>query len=213
MAWEIRRNAVWRCGGVFLRCDRCSRRCTRLYLPRVDPDLARRTCWGLTHESRSRRNYKDTLYGRGRIRPDVGRDASRSRIPGAARTTGRPARALASANAPSGASTSRVPVSVGRPTRKMPLTRSHACRERPSLRSTAPLQFARLLRNVALRSGTRGRRLESFRARRFTASHSVPLVCKTARAIVPESTVAPVLEIVWKFMVSPAMSTSMNERS
>src|SRR5688572_19979249 len=31
--WEIRHNAVWRRGRVFLRCTRCSLRCTRLYLP------------------------------------------------------------------------------------------------------------------------------------------------------------------------------------
>jgi hypothetical protein len=41
-----------------------SRRRPRLYLPRVDLDLACRRCWGLTYESRSRRNYKDTLHGR-----------------------------------------------------------------------------------------------------------------------------------------------------
>src|SRR5262245_2024095 len=31
--WEVRRNAVWRNGRVFLKCPRCGRRCTRLYLP------------------------------------------------------------------------------------------------------------------------------------------------------------------------------------
>jgi len=64
--WEIRPNSVWRGGRVFLRCRKCDRRCTGLYLPRADTSLARRRCWGLTYESRSRRNYKDTLYGRGR---------------------------------------------------------------------------------------------------------------------------------------------------
>jgi hypothetical protein len=31
--WEVRQNAVWRHGRVFLQCSRCKRRCTRLYLP------------------------------------------------------------------------------------------------------------------------------------------------------------------------------------
>lgn len=63
--WEVRHNAVWRRGRVFLLCSRCSRRCTRLYLPLADSWLACRRCWGLTYESRTLRNYKDTLWGRG----------------------------------------------------------------------------------------------------------------------------------------------------
>src|SRR4051812_48648683 len=31
--WEIRPNAIWRRGRVFLICPRCRLRCTRLYLP------------------------------------------------------------------------------------------------------------------------------------------------------------------------------------
>jgi hypothetical protein len=31
--WEVRANAVWRRGRVFLLCGQCLRRCTRLYLP------------------------------------------------------------------------------------------------------------------------------------------------------------------------------------
>jgi hypothetical protein len=50
--FEIRRNAVWRYGRVFLRCPRCSGRVTRVYLPRSDAGPACRRCWGLTYHSR-----------------------------------------------------------------------------------------------------------------------------------------------------------------
>ena len=66
-AWEIRRNAVWRRGRVFLRCPRCGGRCTRLYLPRADAGLACRRCWGLTYTSRTRQNYNDSPWGRGAL--------------------------------------------------------------------------------------------------------------------------------------------------
>lgn len=56
---EVVANAVWRCGRVFLRCPWCGGRCTRLYQPTSDAEIACRTCWGLTCESRTRRNYKD----------------------------------------------------------------------------------------------------------------------------------------------------------
>src|SRR5262245_10924647 len=59
-SWEIRQNAVWRAGRVFLICPRCGRRCTRLYLPGPDSWLACRRCWGLTYSSRTLRNYKDS---------------------------------------------------------------------------------------------------------------------------------------------------------
>jgi hypothetical protein len=39
--FEVRRNAVWRQGRIFLGCDYCSRRCTRLYMPCVDSPLNR----------------------------------------------------------------------------------------------------------------------------------------------------------------------------
>ena len=61
--WEVRQNAVWRLGRVFLRCPRCSGRCTRLYLPREDSWLACRKCWGLTYASRTLQNYKQTWWG------------------------------------------------------------------------------------------------------------------------------------------------------
>jgi len=65
--WEIRANAVWRRGRVFLGCPRCGRRCTRLYVPREDLGPACRRCWGLTYASRTLQNYKDSLWGRGAL--------------------------------------------------------------------------------------------------------------------------------------------------
>jgi len=65
--WEVHRNAVWRRGRVFLVCPSCSRRCTRLYVPVENRALACRSCWGLTYESRTLLNYKDSLYGRGAL--------------------------------------------------------------------------------------------------------------------------------------------------
>lgn len=56
--WEIRPNAVWRYGRVFLRCPRCTRAATRLYLPTAKAWLACRRCWGLSYTSRQHRNYK-----------------------------------------------------------------------------------------------------------------------------------------------------------
>jgi hypothetical protein len=63
--WQVRANAVWRCGRVFLTCPRCGRRCTRLYLPLPESWLACRRCWGLTYSSRTLLNYKDSPWGRG----------------------------------------------------------------------------------------------------------------------------------------------------
>jgi hypothetical protein len=65
--WEVRSNAVWRRGRVFLVCPRCSHRRTRLYLPRADSWLACRTCWGLTYASRTLLNYKESPWGRGKF--------------------------------------------------------------------------------------------------------------------------------------------------
>lgn len=62
---ELVPNRIWRAGRLFLRCPRCARRCTRLYLPLESSWLACRQCWGLTYDSRSISNYKDTLWGRG----------------------------------------------------------------------------------------------------------------------------------------------------
>jgi hypothetical protein len=64
-SWELRTNRVWRGGRLFLRCPRCHRRCTRLYVPLVTSSLACRVCWGLSYASRALRNYKDSLWGRG----------------------------------------------------------------------------------------------------------------------------------------------------
>jgi hypothetical protein len=50
---------------VFLKCARCERRCTRLYLPLATSSLACRRCWGLSYTSQQRYNYKDGLWGRG----------------------------------------------------------------------------------------------------------------------------------------------------
>ena len=65
--WEVRHNAVWRSGRVFLKCPQCGRRCTRLYLPLKTSGLACRRCWGLTYVSRALYNYRDSLWGRGMI--------------------------------------------------------------------------------------------------------------------------------------------------
>jgi hypothetical protein len=63
-SWEIRPNAVWRRGRIFLLCRSCARLCTRLYLPLEDSSLACRRCWGLTYSSQTLANYKESLYGR-----------------------------------------------------------------------------------------------------------------------------------------------------
>ena len=63
--WEVRQNAVWRHGRAFFRCSRCSRLCTRLYLPLPESSLACRRCFGLTYASRTLSNYKASLWGRG----------------------------------------------------------------------------------------------------------------------------------------------------
>jgi len=56
--FEIHENRVWRHGRVFLRCSRCSRLATRLYVPTETAWLACRRCWGLTYQSRTQNNYK-----------------------------------------------------------------------------------------------------------------------------------------------------------
>ena len=63
VAFEIRANSVWRHGRVFLRCSRCSRRATRLYVPTATSWAACRRCWGLTYQSRTQNNYKDSGGG------------------------------------------------------------------------------------------------------------------------------------------------------
>ena len=49
---------------VFLRCPQCRSRCTRLYLPLETSWPACRNCWGLTYQSRTLYNYKNSLWGR-----------------------------------------------------------------------------------------------------------------------------------------------------
>jgi hypothetical protein len=56
--WELRANAVWRFGRLFLRCPRCNRLATRIYVPTEESWAACRRCWGLTYESRQHGNYK-----------------------------------------------------------------------------------------------------------------------------------------------------------
>jgi hypothetical protein len=55
--YELRPNAVWRFGRVFLTCPRCRQRATRIYVPAIDTDPACRRCWGLTYESK-KANYR-----------------------------------------------------------------------------------------------------------------------------------------------------------
>lgn len=56
---ELRPNAVWRHGRLFLHCPHCGDRATRLYVPMGGLEPRCRSCWGLTYESRQRGNYKD----------------------------------------------------------------------------------------------------------------------------------------------------------
>ena len=63
--WELRANAVWRCGRLFLKCKSCFRRCTRLYLPLSHLALRCRACYGLSYNSQALNNYKNSLWGRG----------------------------------------------------------------------------------------------------------------------------------------------------
>jgi hypothetical protein len=59
VAFEVRANAVWRCGRLFLRCPCSGHRATRIYLPTANSWPACRCCCGLTYESRQHANYKD----------------------------------------------------------------------------------------------------------------------------------------------------------
>jgi hypothetical protein len=65
VTWELRPNAVWRRGRLFLWCLACRRRCTRLYLPLKDSWMGCRRCWGLSYQSRALLNYHDTPWLRG----------------------------------------------------------------------------------------------------------------------------------------------------
>ena len=64
---ELRPNAVWRFGRLFMRCPSCSRWRTRLYVPTKDASLMCRSCWGLTYTSRTLQNYKNSPVGRGQF--------------------------------------------------------------------------------------------------------------------------------------------------
>lgn len=67
LLWEVRDNAVWRHGRVFLNCPSCRRRCSRLYVPLRTSAPACRACWGLTYASKTLQNYKDSPLGRGAL--------------------------------------------------------------------------------------------------------------------------------------------------
>ena len=53
VAAEVVPNAVWRRGRLFLRCQHCRRRATRLYVPVVDVEPRCRRCWGLNYQCQS----------------------------------------------------------------------------------------------------------------------------------------------------------------
>src|SRR5262245_39477747 len=57
--WELRPNAVWRFGRVFLFCSICKRRVTRLYVPRCLLQARCRVCWGLSYPSQQN-SYRRT---------------------------------------------------------------------------------------------------------------------------------------------------------
>jgi hypothetical protein len=59
IVFEMRANAVWRFGRLFLHCPTCCRRVTRMYVVTTATPAMCRLCWGLTYESRQHRNYKD----------------------------------------------------------------------------------------------------------------------------------------------------------
>ena len=59
VAFELRANAVWRFGRLFLHCPTCCRLVTRIYVPTTEAPPRCRRCWGLSYESRQHRNYKD----------------------------------------------------------------------------------------------------------------------------------------------------------
>lgn len=50
---DVRPNAVWRRGRMFLGCPRCRRRVTRLYIPVAACEPRCRRCYGLNYESQS----------------------------------------------------------------------------------------------------------------------------------------------------------------
>jgi len=55
--FEVRANAVWRFGRVFLTCPMCGGRATRIYLPTSASPAGCRRCWGLSYDSR-KADYK-----------------------------------------------------------------------------------------------------------------------------------------------------------
>lgn len=56
-AWAVRAevlsNTVWSRGRLFLRCETCDQRATRLYVPVLGLDPRCRRCWGLSYVSQS----------------------------------------------------------------------------------------------------------------------------------------------------------------
>jgi hypothetical protein len=65
--WEIKAelvpNRVWHHGRLFIRCARCDRRATRLYVPVVGCDPRCRKCWGLSYQSQSWSYRPSALFG------------------------------------------------------------------------------------------------------------------------------------------------------
>jgi hypothetical protein len=57
--FEVRANAVWRFGRVFLTCSMCSGRATRIYLPSSTAPAGCRRCLGLSYDSR-KADYRTT---------------------------------------------------------------------------------------------------------------------------------------------------------
>jgi len=55
--WQLRANAVWRFGRVFLICPTCWQLATRIYVPTEHAGAACRRCWGLSYQSR-KNNYR-----------------------------------------------------------------------------------------------------------------------------------------------------------
>ena len=63
--WELRPNAVWRRGRLFLTCPRCEARCTRLYVPLPSSWLGWPPVLGPYVQLPTLLNYKDSPWGRG----------------------------------------------------------------------------------------------------------------------------------------------------
>lgn len=67
-AWAIQfvvtANAIWRNGRIFLVCQHCDRRATRLYHPTTECPPRCRRCWGLNYECQSWSYRHSTVMAR-----------------------------------------------------------------------------------------------------------------------------------------------------